>query len=47
MWEKISQSILVNNFVVRGLVLAVIFLAIIFTYLEIQDGNISFVYNNF
>ncbi len=47
MWEKISQSILVNNFVLRGLVLAAIFLAIIFTYLETQEGNISFVYNNF
>ena len=47
MWEKISQSTLVNNFVVRGVVLAAIFMALVFTYLETQDGNISFVYNNF
>lgn len=47
MWEKISQSILVNNFVIRGVALAAIFLALVFTYLETKDGNISFVYNNF
>lgn len=47
MWEKISQSTLVNNFIVRGLVMAAFFLVLIFTYLVTQDGNISFVYNNF
>lgn len=47
MWEKISQSIWVNNFIVRGLLLAAIILMMFFTYMETQDGNISFVYNNF
>ncbi len=47
MWEKMCQSTFVNNFLVRGLLLAGIILLMIIAFLTGQDGNVTFVYNNF
>ena len=47
MWEKICQSILVNNFLTKGILLAGIILLMVFAFITGKDGNITFVYNNF